>query len=258
MPFFKSFSSIWPPFRSRALAIIALTVPVSALLLLPRVIDSYRSYLSLGPGGIPHNPLGYLIQAALRPLARRDLRADPAPYHQNGSAAAVTARYAPHGLTSFLPGPPPSQQGGINGNQDGGGDLTLPARTPPRPEVPDFVAPQRQATQSASAPMISRMQGFLRVLAERNPSLLEIKPSGLEGVWTDAVYLKVTPSSSPSRTGSSSSSRGQGPRDGEEAKVAVPEFMGMAKAEIVHVHGEGSSHVTMSLVDAEAAVTQGW
>jgi hypothetical protein len=34
--------------------------------------------------------------------------------------------------------------------------------------------------------------------------------------------------------------------------------MGMAKREIVHVHGEGSSHVTVSLVDAEEAVAKGW
>ncbi|GAB1310883.1 hypothetical protein MFIFM68171_01093 [Madurella fahalii] len=265
MPFFKSFSDIWPPVRSRTFTIIAFTVPVALLLLLPRLIDSYRAYLSLGPGGLPHNPLGYLIQAALRPIARWDLRADPPPYRNHRSSAAVVARYAPHGLTSFLPQD-------IHNNSSGGNrsDDLLPPRTPPRPEVPDFVAPQRQATQPASGPMIARMQGFLRALAARNPSLLEIRPSGLEGVGTDAVYLKATPPSR-SRNSNSSSSSGSGSSQGhvgdvgreeQEAKavaaVVVPEYMGMAKAEIVHVHGEGSSHVTMSLVDAEAAVKQGW
>jgi hypothetical protein len=38
----------------------------------------------------------------------------------------------------------------------------------------------------------------------------------------------------------------------------VPEFMGMAKGEIAHVHPEGSSHVTLSLVDGEEAVRVGW
>jgi hypothetical protein len=67
--------------------------------------------------------------------------------------------------------------------------------------------------------------------------VFEIRPSGLEGTGTDAVFLKAE--------------KGEG-------EVKVPAYMGIARGEIAHVHGEGSSHVTLSLVDAEEAVRQGW
>jgi hypothetical protein len=229
------FVDIWrrsTSLTSRTLTILALTIPIP-LIFLPRLLASYRIYLSLGKGGIPHNFLGYLIQAALRPIARTDLRADPPPYHS--SIATVAERYTPHGLTSFLPASllSPSSEAGKEEDTSSTGAAVLLPRQPPRPEVPYFVAPQRQTSQAAAGDVVSRMIGFLRALAEQNAEMLEIRPSGLEGIGTDAIFLRAT-ATAPAR------------------------YMGMAKAEIVHVHPEGSSHVTLSLVDAEAAVRAGW
>jgi hypothetical protein len=215
---------LWPFPNKSPTTTTTLTVLTPPLLLsillpiyLPRLSTSYKTYLSLGPGGIPHNPLGYLIQAALRPIARSDLRAhSPPPYPNNG-----VEKYAPHGQTSFL----------LHLTDD---DDELPERSPPpRPDVPYFVAPQRQVTQSAPEGMVARMEGFMRGLVGASEGVLQVKASGLEGVGTAAVWL------------------GEG--------VAVPGFMGMAKGEVAHVHcGEGSAHVTLSLVDAERAVGKGW
>jgi hypothetical protein len=79
---------------------------------------------------------------------------------------------------------------------------------------------------------IACMERFLHRLVEANTSVLEMRPSGLEGKAHQAVFLK----------------------DGLE----VPGCMGMARGEIVHVHPEGSSHMTVSLVDGEEAVVKGW
>ncbi|KAK4111864.1 hypothetical protein N656DRAFT_779998 [Canariomyces notabilis] len=232
------FADIWrrsTSLTSRTLTILALTIPIP-LIFVPRLLASYRTYLSLGKGGVPHNFLGYLVQAALRPIARTDLRADPPPYHS--SIATVAERYAPHGLTSFLPPSLLSSSSEAGKEEDispSTGVAMLSIRRPPRPEVPYFVAPQRQTSQAAAGDVVSRMIWFLRALAEQNAELLEIRPSGLEGVGTDAIFLKATATA-----------------------TAPPRYMGMAKAEIVHVHPEGSSHVTLSLVDAEAAVRAGW
>lgn len=159
--------------------------------------------------------------------------------------AAVGRRYAPLGCVSFLAGGEGGVDGGGNGSSGGRadvaevggeskrkslGDGTLPPRKGNRPTVPPFVAPQRQTDMQGTEDMIARMEGFLHKLAAANPAVLEIRPSGLEGAWHAAVFLKG----------------------------AAPEYMGMAKGEIVHVHPEGSSHVTVSLADGEQAVAKGW
>jgi hypothetical protein len=238
------------------------TIPPLLYLLLsstPTLLTSYRTYLSLGPGGVPHNFLGFLVQSLLRvTVARGDGRAVPAPYCRRCSRGvdrgggvvvdeAVGRRYAPLGGVSFLGGGSGLvDKGGVaagvvgGGDEEGGGEASrdrdrggggaLPPRRGERPTIPPFVAPQRQTDMQGSEDMMVRMQGFLNKLATANTALLEIRPSGLEGAWHAAVFLRE----------------------------AVPEYMGMAKGEIVHVHPEGSSHVTVSLVDAEEAVEKGW
>ncbi|KAL2017718.1 hypothetical protein VTK56DRAFT_1743 [Thermocarpiscus australiensis] len=236
--------------RPAVAVLAAISAPLS-LVLLRRLIASYRLYLSIGPGGIPHNFLGYLTQLACRPFARTDLRADPAPYRRAGkdAAAAVAERHAPHGRTAFLAlddadGEEEDTNADANadakgrgkGKEKGKGYHALRPRCGPRPTVPYFVAPQRQTDMVATADMVERMEGFLRALAGANADVLRIRPSGLEGIGTPAVHL----------------------REEGEGVVEVPRFMGMAKREIAHVHREGSAHVTLSLADAEVAVREGW
>lgn len=204
-----------PQLQSRPILITA-AAAAAALGLLPVVslaADSYRGFLALGPGGLPHNVLGWLVQGVLQVFARHDTR-DPSPL----ARPAVQALYAPHGRTSFL-------RGGAE----------LPERQPPRPIVPGYVAPQRQTTDVGAPETVARMTAFLRAVAAANPDLLAIKPSGLEGVGTPALWLV---------------------EDG--TTVQVPAYMARIRGEIAHVHHEGSSHVTLSPADAEVAVRRGW
>jgi hypothetical protein len=251
--------------------LLGLALPPALYILtsLPGLISSYRDFIAVGPGGLPYNVWGFLIQCCMRVVARGDVRAVPPPYYHRqrtssgGSGKrfdgvvdelvvdpAVVEAYAPHGQNSFLGlGLGLGAQAGSGDGDDktglenvkevaGGGHERvnspgfLPLRKPPRPSIPNLVAPQRQLSMQGTPDTISRMQLFLQNLVEANASVLEMRPSGLEGKAHQAVFL----------------------RDAEE----VPVYMGMAKGEIVHVHPEGSSHMTVSLVDGEEAIVKGW
>jgi hypothetical protein len=166
---------------------------------------SYKGYLALGPGGLPYNIVGWLVQACLKPIARRDL-ADASHYQR----PAVQGPYEPFGSQSFLSGSLPERQGAP-------------------PAIPFYVAPQRQTTEQGSEEMQTRMQAFLRSVAA-DADALQVKTSRLEGVGVPAVFVQDT----------------------------VPKFMGMTHGEIAHVHPEGSSHVTLSIKDAEEVLKKGW
>ncbi|KAK3310600.1 uncharacterized protein B0T15DRAFT_43424 [Chaetomium strumarium] len=216
-----------PPL-SQPLTIALLLAPPTIFALLPSMLHSYRTYLSLGPGGVPYNFFGFLMQYPLSLLAfgASDRRAVPPPYKRSAPREEDVVQL--YGRASFF--------GGDVGDGDGGGGSLLPQRRGDRPSVPGFpiVAPQRQTSMQASGEMVERMRRFVAALAGANAGVLRGGPSKLEGVGSEAIFL------------------------GEEVVKKVPEYMGMAKREIVHVHGEGSSHVTVSLVDAEEAVAKGW
>lgn len=190
-----------------ALAVaLALSVPTASY-----ALKSYRGYLALGPGGMPYNPLGWAIQGLLQLIASWDTRS-PAPFRKPRNQKA----YEPHGTTPFLAGPPND----------------LPHRDGDRPAVPGYVAPQRQVTQQGGEDTRARMTAFLGALAGRNPGLLVLRPSGLEGVGTPAVWL--------------------------DPAVETPRYLGATRGELAHVHPEASSHVTVSLADAEELTRKGW
>lgn len=197
---------------------LAATATALTILLLPRLlaraIRSYNGFLALGPGGIPHNLFGWLAQACLRPFVRSDL-SDPSHY----SHPPVLAASGPLAGSSFL------------------GSSPLPERRGAPPVVPGYVAPQRQVTERADAETGVRMQAFVGAVAGENQGLLEVAPSGLEGQWMPALWLRGAP----------------GRRRG-----SVPGFLGMTKGEIVHVHAEGSTHVTLSPADAAEVLRKGW
>lgn len=172
---------------------------------------SYRGYLALGPGGMPYNPLGWAIQGLLQLIAQWDTRS-PAPF----SKPSNQKPYEPHGTTPFLAASP-----------------LLPQRAGDRPDVPGYVAPQRQVTQQGGEDTRARMTAFLGALAARNPGVLVLRPSGLEGVGTPALWL-------------------------DPAVVEPPVYLRFIKGELAHVHPEASSHVTVSLADAEELTRKGW
>ncbi|KUI54682.1 hypothetical protein VP1G_02031 [Cytospora mali] len=153
---------------------IALTATITLIPALNRAARSYRGFLALGPGGIPHNILGWSIQGILQLVAKWDTRST-APF----SDPKNRTPYEPHGTRTYLdagagPGP---------GN--------VPDRRGERPEVPGYVAPQRQTTQQGGAQVRARMVAFLEDVAARNPGVLAVRPSGLEGVGTPALWLDV-------------------------------------------------------------------
>ncbi|KAI0025049.1 hypothetical protein F4780DRAFT_721980 [Xylariomycetidae sp. FL0641] len=110
--------------------------------------------------------------------------------------------------------------------------LPPPQRVGKRPAVPSYVAPQRQTSDYATAGMRTRMEAFLTAIVAANPDLLETRPSRLEGPTHDAIWLG---------------------RD-----VTIPKFLKGTRGELAHVHGEGSTHLVLSLADATRAIELFW
>jgi hypothetical protein len=207
------------PRTTSALAVaIALSIPTVSY-----ALKSYRGYLALGPGGMPYNPLGWAIQGLLQLVASWDTRS-PGPFRKPRNQKP----YEPHGMTSFL---------------HLASSPELPQRRGSRPDVPGYVAPQRQTTQQGAPEMRARMTAFLEAAAARNPGVLALRPSGLEGVGTPAVWLDL---GSSAAAGSSNK------------PLPLPSYMRATKGELAHVHPEASSHVTVSLADAEELTRKGW
>lgn len=86
--------------------------------------QDYRGWMALGPGGLPYNVRGWLINSALRPLGRETKGTDC---------------YDSEKLRSM---------GGDVGNKGWLGDL--PVRTGSRPYIGPWMAPHRQMDQLAS------------------------------------------------------------------------------------------------------------
>lgn len=188
--------------------IIALAAVAGSFPLLKYAFCSYRTFVDLGPAGIPTNLGGWLLQALAQPLSRRDTRG-PAPY----AASDVVDVYGHEGYQTYLASP-------------------LPPRRGPRPDVPAYVAPQRQVDQLGGDAILSEQMAFLAALASANPDLFQSKLSQLEGPSHKALWLAN--------------------------RVPVPRVLAATSGEIAHPHGEGSSHMTLSLEDAAAAIDAGW
>ncbi|CAK7218044.1 hypothetical protein SCUCBS95973_003356 [Sporothrix curviconia] len=199
---------------------------VGALALLPSAVRSYRGYLAIGPGGIPHNIWGWLFQGIAQPFALRDPR-DTRAFEK--PAPQVVARYggSARGQKSYLDI-----------------DTTLPARPGPRPTVPGYTAPQRQTTEMGSDPVATHaeQEAFLAAVAAANPDVLEVRPSLLEGNATPALWAKRA------------LQLGAAYWDASDAKA----MRRRGPVEICHAHAEASSHMQFSLGDAFLVVRAGW
>lgn len=116
-------------------------------------------------------------------------------------------------------------------------DSPIPQRAGDRPTVPGYVAPQRQITQQPTdvEVMTKRMRAYLDSLLINNTGILITKPSKLEGVGTPAVFL-----------------------DTSSGTTELPRFISGLKGETAHIHPECSSHITLSMADAEEVVRKGW
>ncbi|KAI1657634.1 hypothetical protein F4813DRAFT_70589 [Daldinia decipiens] len=206
--------------------LLATGITAAAAPLLAYAWSCYRQWLALGPGGVPYHFLGWLLQTSMHVIARSDTREPlPRPYKRLEDVAAL---YGPAGAKSYL----------RNG--------AIPKRTGDRPTIPTFVAPQRQTSDVAPAATVAAEKAFLDALAAANASLFEVRASKLEGPLHQALWLRL-PSASP---------------DDAEKQKTLRELrtrLGRGAAgEFAHVHGEGSTHVTLSPTDAKTAIEAGW
>jgi hypothetical protein len=128
------------------------------------------------------------------------------------------AKYGPHARTSFL------------------GD-DLPERAGRRPKTPTLVLPQRQTSDASDAARVAAMNAHLASLAASRPDALRMQASGLESPDNPALWVRS---------------------DADAGPANIPSYLKSTKGEIVHVHPEGSTHMVLSLADAEQAARRGW
>lgn len=149
------------------------TAIMIGLVLCPMVAwatESYQAYLDVGPGGLPYNVFGWMLQGFAQLIARHDTR-DHKPF----SDPSVRQSLEPHGTKSFLSGP-------------------LPEREGERPVVPGFVAPQRQMTDRGprNAEMKQRLIEYQEKVVDANSSLIFNDDSRLEGRGSPALWFAVS------------------------------------------------------------------
>ncbi|KAG5655861.1 hypothetical protein KAF25_000781 [Fusarium avenaceum] len=137
---------------------VAIAVVLGAALGIPvfRIAArDYRGYLALGPGGLPHNVVGWLGQMLLKPLCKE-------PFGTVCYDETALGKAGPNGHVAFL------------------SEKDVPAREGPRPAIASYTAPSRQVSDFADESIIERYQEFLRSLASESPSKLKIATSIVE------------------------------------------------------------------------------
>lgn len=197
----------WRVYGTTAIMIVLALCPMVAW-----AMESYQTYLDVGPGGLPYNVFGWMLQGVAQLIARHDTR-DHKPFSDPSARRALE----PHGNKRFLLGP-------------------LPEREGERPEVPGFVAPQRQTTDRGprNSEMKERLIEYQEKVVASNQFLLFVDDSRLEGRGSPALWFAVS-------------------RDRR-----LPSYLKKTKGEFAHVHPEATMHVTLSLADAEEVVRKGW
>ncbi|KAM5373466.1 hypothetical protein ACJZ2D_006960 [Fusarium nematophilum] len=119
--------------------------------------QDYREYLKIGPGGVPYNVFGWLIQLSLRPLKKETLHTGC--YEEEWAVA----------------------QAGPNGHIGWLSEDDVPLRDGERPTVGSWTVPSRQLTELAGEDVKERYQTFLSSLASSSPLDLKIATSFAEG-----------------------------------------------------------------------------
>ncbi|KAF4446400.1 hypothetical protein F53441_9968 [Fusarium austroafricanum] len=138
--------------QNQRLAIAAVTGVVIGIPVFRIAAEDYRGYLALGPGGPPHNLVGWFAQILLKPLKKE-------PFHTSCYDDKACEKAGPNGGAAFL------------------SEKDVPVREEPRPIIGKWTAPSRQLTDLATKSMIERYQSFLSSLASESPSKLKIATS---------------------------------------------------------------------------------
>ncbi|KAF5575253.1 hypothetical protein FPCIR_13246 [Fusarium pseudocircinatum] len=147
-----SFSNLTP--QSQRLAIAAAAGVIIGIPVFRIAADDYRGYLALGPGGPPHNLIGWIGQILLKPLKKE-------PFHTSCYDEKACEKAGPNGHVTFL------------------SEKDVPVREAPRPMIGTWTAPSRQLTDMAKQSIIESQayQSFLSSLASSSSSKLKIATS---------------------------------------------------------------------------------
>jgi hypothetical protein len=177
--------------------------------------QDYRHYCSLGPHGLPPTFWGWYTQLKMTRISRKDVTV-PAPYD-------VDIVAGPHDKEQFLPQDAARALKWRPGNK--------------APQIPNFVAPQRQTSDIASEEMKQAMYTYLDALVAAHSSVLQTQKSVLEGP-VPAVGIKSFASLSDAES---------------------PVVYRSTRGEIIHIHPpDGSTHLIMSLADQKNVIETGW
>lgn len=177
--------------------------------------QDYHKYVSLGPHGLPDTFWGWYTQLKMTRRSRKDVTV-PAPYDIDTVAG-------PHDKQHFLPQSSTKALKWRPGNK--------------APQVPNFVAPQRQTTDVASEEMKQAMFAYLDELVATHSSVLQTQQSVLEGP-VPAVGIKGFASL---------------------PNAEKPDVYRFTRGEFLHVHPpDGSTHLIMSLADQKSLIETGW
>ncbi|KAF4445155.1 hypothetical protein FACUT_124 [Fusarium acutatum] len=147
---FHSLSNLTP--QSQRLAIVAAAGVIIGIPVLRIAAEDYRGYLALGPGGLPHNLIGWIGRILLKPLRKE-------PFHTSCYDEKACEKAGPNGHVAFL------------------SEKDVPVREAPRPMIGKWTAPSRQLTDMAKQSLIEGYQSFLSSLASSSSSKLKIATS---------------------------------------------------------------------------------
>ncbi|KAI1456676.1 hypothetical protein F4805DRAFT_216274 [Annulohypoxylon moriforme] len=214
----KTLSPLLTLFRTHRTLITSTAICVFAGLSLSLLADLIEDYNEWYELGPNGIPLNFFGYLAQK-LATPLGRSDGRESVGPYDLAKLSKLYGPIVLTPFL-------------GTEGGREKDLPRRKGERPTVPPYVGPHRQTTQKADAAIRGKQEAFLHALTAANPTLFQVKPSSLEGPHFNAIWIL---DSVPQR---------------DEIRHLSGEF--------AHPHGEGSTHLVLSLVDAATAIESGW
>ncbi|KAF5696393.1 hypothetical protein FGLOB1_13558, partial [Fusarium globosum] len=147
---FHSFSNLTP--QSQRLAIAAAAGVIIGIPVFRIAAEDYRGYIALGPGGLPHNLIGWIGQILLKPLKKE-------PFHTRCYDEKSCEKAGPNGHVAFL------------------SEKDVPVREAPKPTIGKWTAPSRQLTDMANQSLIEGYQSFLSSLASSSSSKLKIATS---------------------------------------------------------------------------------
>ncbi|KAL1658535.1 hypothetical protein GGF50DRAFT_120763 [Schizophyllum commune] len=134
---------------SRPRNFLIAAVPATVLsLFIPSMIHDYRAYLGLGEGGLPYNPIGWILSSTLGLFGRE--------------TTSIELYDSMPEQRSWLAAP-------------------LPQREGPRPTIGKHVIPHRQIDQFPPESFKPAARGLIQALHERHPATTTMQPSAHEG-----------------------------------------------------------------------------